>query len=159
MYPRRSVANNGDGLVRIVVAVVPFGRMAFVALEIFQPLHIGPTPFAVMLISVKEAGFSFSSHLLQHALPRYEKVGIFNESASGIFHCDLPLTKIFLPYRFCHFMIEVHIAIEVPFLRRLFDIGLDILPSGVKMAPIRLGVKWKSLPMSITEHEAGQMHT
>ena len=45
-------------------------------------------------------------------------------------------------------MIELRIAVEVPFLGGAFDVVLNLLSSRVEMAPIRLGIKWECLVVS-----------
>lgn len=96
------------------------------------------------ILGIVAASFCFCD-LLQHALPRYKKVGVLNKSPPQIFHRNLPLTSTFLPYCFYHFVIEVHITIEVPLFGSFFDIGMNILPGCVEVAPIRFRVKWKRL--------------
>ena len=42
-------------------------------------------------------------------------------------------------------MVEVNIAVKVPLLNRILDVGVNILTTSIKSIPVRLWIKWKGL--------------
>ena len=98
-----------------------------------------------MVNTWKEAFLSGDLHLLQHALAVNEDICIFRKIRTTSLNRDLPLPTIFLPYGFKYTMVEFNITVKVPFLSCFFEISMNLRPSCVEMAPIRLWIKRKCL--------------
>lgn len=57
----------------------------------------------------------------------------------------LPLTLLVNPFGSGDFGVQLNITIEVPFLDRPLEIGLDLRTTRIESAPIRIWVKGKRL--------------
>ncbi len=64
---------------------------------------------------------------------------------SFILNRHLPLSEFFLPMSPNHSSIELYVAINIPFPGRVFDIGVDLGPTGIKPSPVWIRVEWKCL--------------
>ena len=83
---------------------------------------------------------------------------MINVSAIRSLYRELPLAQVTLPYRLQQFVIQLDIAVEVPLLGCAFDIVLNLLSSGVEMAPVGLRIERKCLAsssVSIQRQETG----
>lgn len=84
-------------------------------------------------------------NLLQHPLSGNQHIGILHDRLVAIFDADFPFPTLLLPDCLLDAMIESDVTIEVPLLHRIFDMLLNLRPSGVVVVPVRLGIEWERL--------------
>ena len=83
--------------------------------------------------------------LLENALAVNENICVFCERCAIVLDGNQPLSSVFLPNRLDHSVIELHIAVKVPFLRPLFEIFMNLWTRCVEVTPICFWVEWESL--------------
>lgn len=131
LYRRAAVADEADAFVRVVVVMLPARAVDFQSLKAMQPRYGRPLP------------------MTQDSTRGDQDVRIFGaRTRLDMSNLKTPLRTSLIPARALDIRIELHVAVQLPFLDRLLEIIPDLPTRAVEVAPIRIRREGKHIDMT-----------
>lgn len=120
----RSRADDADIFILEVDAVVPVGRVNYRAVEVVQPVNIGPHPVVKDTCSIYENVTKVSPALL----------------GGLVFECKIPDTTLLVPAALNNLCVDLDILGRAKSLDTIIKVLADFGAVGIVVGPVRLWV-------------------